>query len=78
MKKRPFRPQVAQKYMHVRLAPIRRSNGTVEQNPQPLITPTGLDRILVDFPMWAAEQARKAEGRHEPDLFDAGEPQDQG
>ncbi len=51
MKKRPFRPQVGQKYMHVRLAPIRRSNGTVEQNPQPLITPKGLDRILVDFPM---------------------------
>jgi hypothetical protein len=78
VKKRPFRPQVAQKYMHVRLAPIRRSNGTVEQNPQPLITPTGLDRILVDFPMWAAEQARKAEGRHEPDHFDAGEPEDLG
>jgi prophage antirepressor-like protein/phage antirepressor YoqD-like protein len=71
VQERPFRPRVAQKYMRVRLVPIRRSNGTVEQNPQPLITPKGLDRILVDFPTWAAEQARKAEGRHEPDLFDA-------
>ena len=78
VRERPFRPRVAQGHMRVRLVPIPGSNGRVEQTPQPLVTPLGLDRILVDSPMWAAEQARKAEAWHEPDLFDADGREDQG
>lgn len=70
---RPFRERVKRKQMRVRLVDIKRSDGKIEKVGQPMITPKGIDRLLVVFPHWAAERTRKAAGRP-VDLFAPPEP----
>jgi prophage antirepressor-like protein/phage antirepressor YoqD-like protein len=70
---RPFRERVKRKQMRVRLVRVTHSDGTVEQVGQPMITPKGVDRLMIVFPHWAAEQARKKAGQP-VDLFAPPEP----
>lgn len=56
-----YRPRLHRGEMIHRVYPIRHNTRPVELKPQPLVTMRGLDRLRVEYPLWAAEQERKAE-----------------
>ncbi|KQU31084.1 hypothetical protein ASG63_16425 [Methylobacterium sp. Leaf94] len=56
-----YRSRIHRDELRHRLVHLERSGGKLEIKPQPLVTMKGIDRLRVEYPLWAAEQERKAE-----------------